>query len=956
MKEERARDLFKMTTKNIGNGHLNPFSFGPDSEENSANKNTLILSLYLIESEDDLLRGCSQRSIDSDAIRYARKKARLYQRLCKSCAIANNVLRSSFTSEDDSNPSAERKQSKLKANHRPWSSGGDGPIFGVHCDINSDDHFINATNDIDGDDMWQSQSPPNHQAKNSCDDEMNDTSTMKKNNHQRQQPHLRAFCRYGNDVNDMWRCIALVLRISSVLASSQSDEQVNLTCAIECWDLSDGHILLIEAAEHLPSWVDDDALQGGVGGPTGCRNRCWVVDGKVHLIPPSKGDRAPSCDSSETGQLSRDAALLILMKSMKTKGRGLEITLASSAVQRSIQDRIDRTDYTHLGTKNASLSRGVANGETRITDNSHWHVAAAALPASMARFILNHPSLLPMIVDSFCTNAPKLQRMKFEGKGSKGATGASDDDRKVDGESPLEMKEINTNRPTSNSSTNPLGSAFPYEQIVILPIVLTRTNFAELVTGRGIVPSFPIPSAYRSVELNRFQRHLRQSAFGGDSFEDVGGATRRMKNPFQRAIDVGVRLCAGLDWICSDPDDSKASVSSLDPVINTEDIAIDTLGEVERRLRIYWTRVDVEASGGCEQDELSPLPWIEQAWKAGPNGSGIQNADFDATLLRALEPMSRCLVFNPELCQPLRKAPCPYSRPGVTLFEMVQSGIKSALKWQRLEFNEDSFPMPKATDLNDDGWMDVNSLEELEEEMKNLSNRKVNTDATTETVRPRRTTRRSRVGREVGRISREEDEQDAQPKEDADALDKILAGFRSFVDGEGELEGAVTAGVRGSPRQFESRQHKQNSSELDRGHVVSHEVIIDPRKFLNTLHSMLSKQGAPQSDIDDDHDHISKFFFQEDLDDGDMSDNSDVVDEDSDPHRVERYQSQDHWSIQNYMVSQRKNDEIFYTPAGHLIYTRLNPPASKGSNGSRTQNWHCLGPFYKESQCGIRGQ
>jgi hypothetical protein len=906
-----------MTSKNIGNGHLSAISF----DENSDNKNTLILSLYLIDSEDDLIRGCSQHTQNLDANRRVCKRARLYQRLCRACAIANNVLRSSSsTSEDDSNPCATRIQSERNTNYRPWSSGGDGPIFGVHCDVNSDENFINATNDIDGDDMWQSQPPSNQQAKNLCDD-MNDTCTTKKSNqYQCQQPHLRALCRYGNDVNDMWRCIALALRISSVLASSQSEEQINLTCAIECWDMSDGHILLIEAAEHLPSWVDDDALQGGVGGPAGCRNRCWVVDGKVHLIPPSKVESSPFCDSSETGRLSRDSALLILTRSMKMNGRGSGITLASGAVQRSIQDRIDRTDYTHLGTKNASLSRGAAHGETHITDNSHWHVAAAALPASVARFLLNHPSLLPIIVDSFCTNAPKLQRMNSEGSGSKSGTGASIDEKIVDGESPLEMKEKNTNRSTSYSSTNPLGSAFPYEQIVIFPIVLTRTNYAELVTGRGIVPSFPIPSAYRSVELNRFQRHLRQSVFGGESFEDGDGTSRRMKNPFERAIDVGVRLCAGLDWICNDPDDSKASVSSLDPDINMENIAIDTLGEVERRLRIYWTRVDIEASGGCEQEDLPPLPWIEQAWKAGPIGSGIQNVDFDASLLRAIEHMTRCLVFNPELCQPLRKAPCPYSRPGVTLFEMVQSGIKSALKWQRLKFNEDSFPMPKAIDLNDDGWMDVNSLEELEEEMKNLSNLKVNTDTTTGSVRPRRTTRRSRVGREVGRISRDEDEQDAQPKEDAEALNKILAGFRSFVDGEGELEGAVTSGVRGSPLQFKPEQQNQNSSELDCRHDVSHEVNIDPRKFLNTLHSMLSKHGAPQPDNEDDHDHISKFFFQEDLDDGDMSDNSDVIVENADS--VEQYQSdQDYWSIQNYMVSHKKLQDRFYSSSTSNKYS-----------------------------------
>ena len=60
--------------------------------------------------------------------------------------------------------------------------------------------------------------------------------------------------------------IGLALRISSVLSSQ------NLTFAIGCWDINDGHIILIEAAEYLPLWVDDNVFRGEVGGPEGCRN------------------------------------------------------------------------------------------------------------------------------------------------------------------------------------------------------------------------------------------------------------------------------------------------------------------------------------------------------------------------------------------------------------------------------------------------------------------------------------------------------------------------------------------------------------------------------------------------------------------------------------------------------------------------------------------------------------
>ena len=40
-----------------------------------------------------------------------------------------------------------------------------------------------------------------------------------------------------------------------------------------------------------------------------------------------------------------------------------------------------------------------------------------------------------------------------------------------------------------------LGTRFPYERMVAVPVVLTRARYAELVAGRGAVPLFPVPPA-----------------------------------------------------------------------------------------------------------------------------------------------------------------------------------------------------------------------------------------------------------------------------------------------------------------------------------------------------------------------------------------------------------------------------------------------------------------------------
>jgi len=881
--------------------HNDAFDNGPQSDDRRHGSNTLVLSLYLIDSEDDLL------NLNQDGGRDVNKRARLYKRLCQACTIANDILRRSSSSVRKDNEKCQGTQST----YYPWSSGGDGPIFGVHCDVHSDAHFINATNDIDGDDMWQSQLPTSQSDDISSNDNVHSDHHHRHENRKietidnpiQHQPHLRAVCHYNNDVDDMWRCISLALQISIALSINNN----NLSCAIECWDMSDGHILLIEAAEHLPSWVDDDALQGGVGGPKGCRNRCWIVNGMVQLIPPSKIDTTGASSSSESiRELSRNDALSILMKSIQTNA-DRSLTTCPDAVQRAIQYRINRTDYSCTRAQRESLPEG-------NTTSPHWHTAAVALPASVARFVQNHPYLVPLLVDSFCECAPAYLR-ELSSRQRETRTSGGDASTANDMDSNQTPSDANTDPPTISTTIYSVGNRFPYEEIVLCPVIFTRTNYAELVTGRGIVPTFPAPAAYRSVELNRFQRQLRQSAFGCDQFlADEEHAKRRANNPFHKAVDVGIRLCAGLDWILSNAGDKSQSHLVKNNGMDLDDSEIGSLGEVERRLRIYWTMIDAEATGKCDQTEI---PWIEQLWHVGPNGSQTQDIDCDQSLIKALESMAKCHVFNPELCKPLWKEPCPYTRPGLSLLEMTQSGMRKALDWQQREYNRVSFPVPRVWEVDDDSWMEVDTLEELEDEMKRISNREVKTDSQekVERNRLRRTTRRSRRNLAQGE---QPDEQDEHALKDAKSATQMLAGIRSFVEGEGELEGAVTNNIGRSPQQSDSERsvHIDELPELGK----CQEVNINPRRFLNILHSMLHDQcesdlGATNDriDLNDENeeftinDNISKFFFQEDLDNGAMSDESDcesddMIDDENDNPELQDIAGEDHWSLQNIMV------------------------------------------------------
>ena len=183
--------------------------------------------------------------------------------------------------------------------------------------------------------------------------------------------------------------------------------------------------------------------------------------------------------------------------------------------------------------------------------------------------------------------------------------------------------------------------------------------------------------------------------------------------------------------------------------------------------------------------------------------------------------------------------------------------------------------------------------------------------------RPRRTTRRSR--RHLAQARDEQSEvQDEQKLDDAKSATKMLAGIRSFVEGEGDLEGAVTNNVAKSPNQPDTSVQRDVATEP----VKYQDVNINPRKFLNILHSMLISDQCESSlgttndrNVENDENNelaiensISKYFFQEDLDTGDISEDSEcdsddsIVDSENDNRELQFSADQDPWSLQNIMV------------------------------------------------------
>ena len=84
--------------------------------------------------------------------------------------------------------------------------------------------------------------------------------------------HLGACVRFGDNVEDEWLCVSLLFAITKHFPD----------VIVQMHD-NDGEMLLIEAADALPRWLEPDTSD----------NRIFVVGGKLHIVPPPSA--APGC-------------------------------------------------------------------------------------------------------------------------------------------------------------------------------------------------------------------------------------------------------------------------------------------------------------------------------------------------------------------------------------------------------------------------------------------------------------------------------------------------------------------------------------------------------------------------------------------------------------------------------------------------------------------------------------
>lgn len=178
-----------------------------------------------------------------------------------------------------------------------------------------------------------------------------------------QLPHLHGKLRFGDNLEDEWFAVFLLFHISTSFPS----------LSIRVWD-TDGEFLLIEAAFHLPRWLN----------PDNSVNRVFIRQGHLHVVP--KG-RLPSPTLA-------DSLGFIVNRSDESR--------ASELVQSAVKNRI--SDYPEKARRN-------------------MHSIRVRVPVSVAQVLKHEPCLISLAVEGFydrdidsMKHAAKLEKFLPKGK------------------------------------------------------------------------------------------------------------------------------------------------------------------------------------------------------------------------------------------------------------------------------------------------------------------------------------------------------------------------------------------------------------------------------------------------------------------------------------------------------------------------------------------------------------
>ncbi|KAM7295887.1 protein ecdysoneless homolog [Ixodes scapularis] len=166
-------------------------------------------------------------------------------------------------------------------------------------------------------------------------------------------PHLEGITYFGDNVEDEWFVVYLLQQLTK--------EDQDLVVKVED---SDGEFLLIEAADHLPKWLNPETSE----------NRVYLYRGILHIIP--KDGDAKSLDQ---------ASAPTVMEAVATLWSPAASTRAAPAVQRALSKRVEDLPEKH---------------------RQSLHRAHCFLPATAVAVLRRDPQILGPAVGAFVARDP----------------------------------------------------------------------------------------------------------------------------------------------------------------------------------------------------------------------------------------------------------------------------------------------------------------------------------------------------------------------------------------------------------------------------------------------------------------------------------------------------------------------------------------------------------------------
>ncbi|KAK6923274.1 Ecd family [Dillenia turbinata] len=183
-------------------------------------------------------------------------------------------------------------------------------------------------------------------------------------------PHLHGKLRFGDNLDDEWFTVFLLFQISLQFPN----------LSIQVRD-SDGEFLLIEAAFHLPRWLN----------PDNSLNRVFIRDGDIHIIPRKHFNSNPSLEDSLNYLIKSDGD-----------------SRASNSIQSAIKNRI--SEYPDSAKRN-------------------MHRVRARVPVSVAQLLKHEPCLISLAVEGFYDR--DIDTMKYAAKMEKFLSGGGGEEMVV---------------------------------------------------------------------------------------------------------------------------------------------------------------------------------------------------------------------------------------------------------------------------------------------------------------------------------------------------------------------------------------------------------------------------------------------------------------------------------------------------------------------------------------------